>query len=276
MVAPAVTASYTRAQARGRAIAAVCRVEISRVPSTIVAVVALAGGWGAVEIAAGVVLVVAACAIACALNDLADVESDTVNGRTDRPLVSGLASRRDVHLVVAGGTAAIVLVQPALPQPQAMVVTAAGALLAHASACRPLELQRRGTGGLIALASCYFLLPIALVTGPGALAGLAPLALVGAGVLAHKDVRDEAGDRVAGKSTLVVRYGASGMAWRAAALGAAGSALLVVTQDPGAWIIAAATVVAALLRLATRGPDLRVWLLARVALLALAIALAIS
>lgn len=273
---PDVAVAYRTGQQRGRALAQLCRFEIGRVPSAIALAAAIAAGWSPANIVATWLVVAGSCAAAAALNDLADLLADTVNGRDTRPLVTGQATNDDVRLVILAGLAVVAVAQLAIPQPNGILVSALGAALGAASATEPIALQRRGFVGPAALAVCYFLLPIALVHGLGTLPTLAPFALLGAAVLAHKDVRDEAGDRAAGKRTPVVRYGARTTAWLALMLAIAGTALLLATTGSGLWLVPAAVVIAALGRLAQNGMRLKVWLAARLALLATAVALALA
>lgn len=273
---PDVAVAYRTGQQRGRALAQLCRFEIGRVPSVIAVAGALAAGWKPTSVVAVWLVVAGSCAAAAALNDRADLVADTVNGRDARPLVNGVATIDDVRLVVGAGLAVVAVAQLAIPQPNGVLVSALGAALGVASATEPIALQRRGFAGPAALAVCYFLLPIALVHGAGTLPKLAPFALIGAAVLAHKDVRDEAGDRAAGKRTPVVRYGVRTTAWLAVVLAITGTAILVATTGKGLWLVPAAVVVATLVELARHGMRLKVWLAARLALLATALALALA
>jgi 4-hydroxybenzoate polyprenyltransferase len=272
---PAEVASRFRgSHDRGRAIGELCRMHIARTPAAIVVVGGLASGAGLRTITAGVTLVVSTCAIAAALNDRADVVSDRVNGRSDRPLVSGAATDRDVVAVIIVASIVALLALAALPQPSGLVIAAAACFIAWASACEPLHLQRRGFVGLVALATGYLVLPILLVTGLDRLLIVAPLALIGAGALAHKDVRDELGDRASGKQTFLIRVGARRMTWISALAALAGSGALSVTLGPGWWLVPGAATTATLTTMAVRGHDAPTWMRARVSLVALALSVA--
>lgn len=271
---PTTTAGYALGQARGRAYADLCRFRVSRVPCLIV----LAAGPGAERrsvAVAGCLLVLASTSMAGACNDLADRESDRANGRTDRPLVSGVLTPRAVTGVVIAGAIAVALAQAGLPQPDGLVVTAMAMVVALASSTEPIALQRRGVLGLLALGFGYFTLPMALVAGVGSLAAVWPLALLGAAVVAHKDVRDEHGDRLAGKRTLVVRHGVRSMSRRAALLGGMGLAGLVATLGVGAWTAPAVLAEGALVLMAVQGHTLRRWTWARLAVVTAATMLAL-
>lgn len=271
--APEVAArvQYRSSQQRGQAVAELCRLQISRVPCLVMLATAWAAGTGVVAGMAGVGLIVASCAIGAAMNDRADVVSDQLNGRHDRPLVSGALGPRDVGFVIAGAAAVVVVAELFLPQPNGLLVAAAASFVAWGSACAPLALQRRGLVGLVALAAGYLVLPILLVIGIDRWGAIMPLALLGAGVLAHKDVRDEVGDRAAGKRTLLVHLGYRRMSWAAVGLGITGVALLVFTIGAGAWVAPAVGVLGGLLALARAGHAPPVWLAARGALVLTAV-----
>lgn len=272
----ALRTSYQDGRRRGEALAELCRPRIARVP----ALVFLAAGWSAglaaPALVAGVVVIVAACGAASALNDRADVVSDRRNGRFERPLAAGVLGDRHVAGVVVGAAVVALVAQAALPQPTALVVTAGALALAAACACEPVALQRRGGVGLVALAAAYLVLPAGLAAGWVAMGRLAPVAALGAGVLAHKDRRDEEGDRAAGKATVVVRVGVRGMARRAAGWAAAGVVALAVTAGPGWWCLPAVAVVAELVAMARHGHRSAGWTRARVALVLTAAAVAVS
>ncbi len=267
---------YVDGRDRGRALGELCRLRNMRVPWLIFVVVGVGAGLGLPALVAGVVVIGAAGAAAAALNDRADVASDRANGRFDRPLVSGLLSDRDVIGVVVGAGLAALAVQPVLPQPTGLAVTVLALVVGAASACEPVALQRRGLVGLLALGLCYLVLPVALAAGWAPALHAIPLAVVGAGVLAHKDARDERGDRLAGKATLVVRVGSRPMARIAFAATMVGAAGLAATLRLGWWILPALVVAVEMGRMARAGHDPERWMRARVALVALALVVAVG
>jgi len=268
---PPLAEPFQRAQHRGRAIGELCRAYNARTPIAVLVATTGAASAGGRTMVTGVALILSTYAVAAALNDRADVVSDRVNGRTDRPLVSGAATDRDVRVVLIVAGLVAVVAFAAAPQPTGFVIAAAAAFIAWASACEPLHLQRRGFVGLVELAAGYFVLPIVFATGVAGALAVAPLALVGAGVLAHKDVRDEVGDRASGKQTLLIRVGHRRMTVLAAAATAAGTGALVVTLGVGWWLLPAAAVIAPVAAMAVRGHHPPLWLGARLATVVLAI-----
>ena len=261
------TLRYRSSHERGQALAELCRLQICRVPGGVMTVTALAAASGIPTVVAGWLLIGACCAVGAALNDRADVLSDRANGRMDRPLARGDLDGTDVGVVVAGAAVVAVASQVALPQPTGAAITATAAVLAWAAACEPLALQRRGAVGLVVLGTAYLVLPIGLVLGTQGLVVAWPLALVGAGVLAHKDVRDEPGDRAAGKHTLLVQVGAWPMSVIALALALVGVGGCIATLGPGWWILPAAATVVSLAAMVRLGHRPVLWSCSRVTLL---------
>lgn len=272
--ATATATAYQVGHDRGRAAAALCRIEVSRAPALLAVVAAIIEGWTWPSILGAWLLVTAGCAAGGALNDRADVAGDRVNGRVDRPLVAGTATSAGALAVAVAAVVAMLVAQLLVPQPTGAIVTVVAVALAVASATEPVALQRRGVLGLLALGVSYYVLPATLVAGIGQLPRLLPLALLGAGVVAHKDVPDETGDRAAGKRTLVVRHGRRRMSTIAVGLGVAGIAALAARHGPGWWLVAASGSVVSLLLLRSKeDPSPSEWLVARLLALMAAVLL---
>jgi 4-hydroxybenzoate polyprenyltransferase len=151
--------------------------------------------------------------VAC--NDLADEAVDRVNlpGDPRRPLVSGLAGRRD--LAVTGAVAAVVAlaVSATLHWP-AVLVTAAGLALSAGYSLRPVRLADRGAVASLVLPACYVAVPYLLgvfavraVVRAGDLLLLAGLYAGFIGRILLKDFRDVRGDAMFGKRTFLIRHG---------------------------------------------------------------------
>ena len=176
----------------------------------------LAGGW----VALGAVAVprllgfaaLAAVGFGAAgnvLNDLRDVAADRVNRPAgDRPVAAGRVRRETAHLVVGVGVF-VGLVAAALVSGTALLVgLAAFTVIALYS---PL-LKPSGFPGNVAIAAVAGL-PLwygALAVGRPA-AGVVPWVLAAWIHLVReivKDIEDESGDRVAGRRTLPIRWGA--------------------------------------------------------------------
>jgi 4-hydroxybenzoate polyprenyltransferase len=200
----------------------------------------------------GVVLVIVfafvLCSVAC--NDLADERIDRVNLATgSRPLVTGMATRRDLRLVAAVAAAVALGVGGSLG-PVPFAVTAAGLALGVAYSLPPVRIADRGAIASLTLPACYVGVPYLLGYTSAGVGFDAPAALTLAGLylgfvarLLLKDFRDVRGDAMFGKRTFLVRHGrrvtcaVSAVAW------VSGTALLVLaTPDPG---FAAATAVLA-------------------------------
>jgi len=176
----------------------------------------LAGGW----VALGAVTVprllgyaaLAAVGFGAAgnvMNDLRDVAADRVNRPAgERPVAAGRVRRETAHLVAAVGVFVGVVAAALVSGTALLVGIAALVVLAIYS---PL-LKPSGFPGNVAIAAVAGL-PLwygALAVGrPGA--GVVPWVLAGWIHLVReivKDIEDEAGDRVAGRHTLPIRWGA--------------------------------------------------------------------
>ena len=178
----------------------------------------LAGGW----VALGAVTVprllgfaaLAAVGFGAAgnvLNDLRDVTADRVNRPGgERPVAVGRVRRETAHLVVAAGVFVGVVAAALVSGTALLVSLAALVVLALYS---PL-LKPSGFPGNVAIAAVAGL-PLwygALAVGRPA-AGIVPWVLAGWIHLVReivKDIEDEAGDRVAGRRTLPIRWGGRG------------------------------------------------------------------
>lgn len=267
---PEVRRRYGAAHRRGAAMARLCRLQISRVPCLVFLVTAVAAGRPPRQLAGGALLICSMTTIGATLNDLADVASDRANGRRDRPLASGALTTADVRHVLVGAVLLTAASQLLLPQPTGALVAIAAGVVGWASACKPVSLQSRGLVGLLVLGLAYLVLPVWLATADPVASRALPLALIGAGALAHKDVRDEHGDRVGGKRTLLVAHGYRTMAAVAVATALLGVLGLVATIGTGAWIVPAALAVAGLAAMAADDHRPSSWLAVRIAVVATA------
>lgn len=191
-------------------------------------------------------LVIAAWFVnAAALNDLSDEAIDRVNlaDARGRPLVSGHASRR--HLLTFGLVAGAVALAGAWSvNPRVGIVVTAGLALNAAYSVEPLRLSRRGLLAVVLLPLGYVALPFLVGVlsvqpglGPRGFEILVGLYVAFMGRIVLKDFRDEAGDRLFGKRTFLVRQGRHRTCAFSAACWLAGSgALIVMTPLPAAVV----------------------------------------
>ena len=197
---------------------------------------------------------------AVAVNDLADQRIDCVNLSNDprRVLVTGHATRSQVTVIaILAGLAAIGAATTL--GGASIVVVSCGLALAAAYSLPPLRLSARG-----ALTSA--LLPVGYVTVPyligafsagAGISELSPRLLIGLylgfmGRLVLKDFRDEHGDRLYGKRTMLVRHGRTRTCVFAAVFWTAGatSALGAFTGRPATFAALTAYEVVVLVMLA--------------------------
>jgi 4-hydroxybenzoate polyprenyltransferase len=74
---------YRSAHEKGRALAELCRLQISRVPCAVMTMTALAAGTEARAVVSGLGTIGASCVVGAALNDRADLTCDRLNRRGD-------------------------------------------------------------------------------------------------------------------------------------------------------------------------------------------------
>ena len=271
-----ISDSYVHGQARGKALSELCRLRNARVPWLVFVAAGLNAELSTMNIVGGIVLIGAAYSAASALNDRADIETDRLNGRTDRPLVSGELSDRDVRSVVVAASAGVVMSQLLLSQPSAFAVTALALAIGVGYSVEPFALQRRGLVGLIALSWCYLGAPLLLAFGAkGAGVSLA-MGMVGAGVLAHKDFRDLNGDLHAAKRTLLVRHGEKLTTRLAVAVTMLGLVVLAGIYGASWWAVPGAFTLVGLMAMAVAGHKANLWMMSRVALVATAVLVALQ
>ena len=173
---------------------------------------------------------------ATVLNDLADEAIDRVNLRNarGRPLVSGEVTRKQLWVlgVIAGGSA---LTAGWVVNWRVGTVVTIGLCLNVAYSFRPLRLSDRGLVAVILLPLGYVVLPLLVgffsvqsTLDPKDMVVLAGLYITFMGRIVLKDFRDEAGDRLFGKRTFLIRHGRVDSALFSGACWIAGSAALIV------------------------------------------------
>jgi 4-hydroxybenzoate polyprenyltransferase len=227
---------------QARTVLALCRPALILLFALVTSIGCMQGGRPSDASAAWPALlpVMAFLVFAVAVNDLADEAIDRVNlaGDCHRPLVSGLAERRDMQTVAVTAAAVAVASACRLGWPGAVVVSF-GLLFALAYSLEPIRLAKRGAVASMTLPLGYVAVPYALgVLAAGGrfravdVAVLAALYVAFIGRLVLKDFRDVRGDVLFGKRTFLVRHGRR----RAIAVGATawviGAAGLVVATGP--------------------------------------------
>jgi 4-hydroxybenzoate polyprenyltransferase len=172
------------------------------------------------------------------VNDLADVEIDRVNlvGQRNRPLVLGLARRRElVATAIAGAVLALGFALD-IGWP-AFLVSLVGIVISTAYSLPPTRLAGRGAIASVVLPACYVAVPyltgVALVAHPAGTADVVLLVALYVGFIGRillKDFRDLQGDALFGKRTFLVRYGRPATCRFAAGGWTAGSALTLTAM----------------------------------------------
>ena len=129
-----------------------------------------------------------------------------------------------------------------------MTIAAVAASVAYSHPS--IGLERRGILGTGLLAVSYLVLPVLLAGRVVAPVVLAALVAGGTATLLYKDVKDEAGDRLLGKRTPLVRWGIRRVDGVATALGVSTLSLGVLAAGWGWWAAALLGGLVAQLRMA--------------------------
>jgi 4-hydroxybenzoate polyprenyltransferase len=182
---------------------------------------------------------------ATVLNDLADEEIDRVNlpNARGRPLVSGQATRSQLR-ALGLGAAAVALGAGWLVNWRVGTVVTVGLCLNVAYSLPPLRISARGLLAVIMLPLGYVVVPFLVGAfsvrtdlGRNGLVILAGLYITFMGRIVLKDFRDEAGDKLFGKRTFLIRRGRADTCLFSAACWIAGcGALIAVAPLPSAVI----------------------------------------
>jgi 4-hydroxybenzoate polyprenyltransferase len=187
-------------------------------------------------------------ACATCINDLADWKIDAVNlkGHADRPLVTGEGSRKDLVLLLIA-TAVVAIGLAAFVSPTVAVAVIAGLILNAAYSLPPIQISYRAVLTPFYLALCYVLIPylvgygVATGTGDGAVNWQYFLAFyfLFLARISLKDFRDRKGDALAGKPTMILKYGKNvvcGISVISASLGGVGLIVLSGSEPALQWL----------------------------------------
>jgi 4-hydroxybenzoate polyprenyltransferase len=208
---------------------------------------ALHGGLGVFRwtYVAGMAALLASYVVATCLNDVFDLEVDRVNHphSTDRPLVSGRATVRDLQFV-ALAFAVLALGVAASIGPPAVLLIAISLGLNVAYSAPPLRLCARPLFAPLVLGFAYVALPYGVgLAAAGAAPARIDVAVVAAflilivGRMLLKDFRDLRGDAAFGKRTFLVAYGKRATLLAVLACVAAGDAVLTGVETPNLMLI---------------------------------------
>lgn len=152
---------------------------------------------------------------ATSLNDIADRDIDRVNHPRDsgRPLVTGEASERDLHVLHASA-GALALAAGAAASTAALALAALSLAISVAYSMPPLRLSYRTYLVAPALGVAYVLIPFSLGLVASGASPRGSDAVLCAGLLSLfvarinlKDFRDRVGDARYGKPTVLLRFG---------------------------------------------------------------------
>jgi 4-hydroxybenzoate polyprenyltransferase len=192
-------------------------------------------------------LIIVLYAVAVSFNNLADVQTDAINKRTDNPLISGVSTRHQLIGFTLVAFIAVIGLQLFLAQPVTLLLGGLYLLLAIAYSHPHIQLQKRGLIGTAVLALCYGVIPFYIGASQGsALSMLTPLFIIFEGVLIvplllAKDYKDYKGDRQTKKLTPLVRYGAHAVVQLAYTVAAVALLLFmwlgILSQTPP-WLLA--------------------------------------
>jgi 4-hydroxybenzoate polyprenyltransferase len=169
---------------------------------------------GRIALGGAALIFVYACATC--INDLADWKIDLVNlqGHPDRPLITGEGSRKDLVILLIT-TATFAIGFAALVNATVLITVIVGLIVNAAYSLPPFRISYKAVLTPFYLALCYVLIPYQVGYG---------IASSGSGVsfnwkyfvafyflflarICLKDFRDRKGDALAGKPTLILKYG---------------------------------------------------------------------
>ena len=238
------------AHRRGAAFGNLVRAQTARLP--LAAFLVAGAGRPPAHLAGGALLILGSYGVAAAYNDLHDVEIDRANGR-NRPLATGTLTAADARLAIAACAGAVAVAQPLLIQPLGLAVTGAAVVAATAYSHGAVGIQRRGLWGTALLAASYLVLPVLLAGRPVSPALVVALIAGGCATLLYKDVKDEAGDRVFGKRTPLIRWGRRRTDRVATLLGMGALVAGALATGLGWWTIAQAGGLATQVAMAATG-----------------------
>jgi 4-hydroxybenzoate polyprenyltransferase len=199
------------------------------------------------SLVAGILALMASYAGATSVNDIADERIDAINhpGDHGRPLVIGIASKRDLWAVFSLSALAAVLLPIASRAIGVAALVATSVAVGIIYSLPPLILSRRTYLAPIALTVAYVGIPYCVgVVAVGGMPGPSDAPLVGAlcllflGRIVLKDFRDREGDAAYGKPTFLLKYGKRATCLLSATCVCAADAVLIhtVTASPGWWL----------------------------------------
>jgi 4-hydroxybenzoate polyprenyltransferase len=169
-----------------------------------------------VPITLSILAIIFVYACATCTNDLADWEIDSINlqGHKDRPLVTGEGSRRDL-IMLSVLTAAAALGLAACVNFITLVTIIVGIILNACYSLPPLRISYHALVTPFYLTLCYVAVPY--IVGYGIVSSekmvafnwlyMASFYFLFLARICLKDFRDRKGDLLAGKPTLILRYG---------------------------------------------------------------------
>ncbi len=199
------------------------------------------------SLVAGILALMASYASATSVNDIADERIDAINhpGDHGRPLVIGLASKRDLWAVFSLSALAAVLLPLASGAIGVAALVATSVAVGVIYSLPPFILSHRTYLAPIALTVAYVGIPYCVgVVAVGGMPGPSDGPLVGAlcllflGRIVLKDFRDREGDAAYGKPTFLLRYGKRATCLLSATCVCAADAVLIhaATTSTGWWL----------------------------------------
>jgi 4-hydroxybenzoate polyprenyltransferase len=199
------------------------------------------------SLVAGILALMASYASATSVNDIADERIDAINhpGDHGRPLVIGIASKRDLWAVFSLSALAAVVLPIASGAIGVAALVATSVAVGMIYSLPPFILSHRTYLAPIALTVAYVGIPYCVgAVAVGGMPGPSDAPLVGAlcllflGRIVLKDFRDREGDAAYGKPTFLLRYGKRATCLLSATCVCAADAVLIhaVTTSTGWWL----------------------------------------
>lgn len=153
-------------------------------------------------------------AVAVSYNNKHDLRADTINRRTDNPLIGHKISDRELNTFLVICISSLVALQFLIHQPASVIISISYLVLSLSYSYPKLNLKSHGWAATILLSLCYGTLPLLLGFFQASTVSYSQVlvlaflqAIIISPIILSKDYKDLRGDKLTGKFTPLVIYG---------------------------------------------------------------------